>query len=119
MNLYVFITYSVADVGGGQMYIKSKAEYLKSKGWDIFVYSTTAGNFLIDDFSQYESGVMKELLLPAYYYTLFKRKQLLKRMLRCCDICSYKQCVIESHSSSLSTWGELLAEQTRVKHLIF
>ena len=119
MNLYVFITYSVADVGGGQMYIKSKAEYLKSKGWDIFVYSTTAGNFLIDDFSQYESGVMKELLLPAYYYTLFKRKHLLKRMLMCCDICSYKQCVIESHSSSLSTWGELLAEQTRAKHLIF
>ena len=36
MNLYVFITYSVADVGGGQMYIKSKAEYLKSKGWGYF-----------------------------------------------------------------------------------
>lgn len=47
---YIFFTDSIVNIGGGQLYVKAKMEYLHREGWTVYIYSHINGEILIREF---------------------------------------------------------------------
>ena len=64
MKKYIILFNTIAGMGGGQMYVRNKLVYMKSKGWDVYVVSWFSGEILIPEFKSYKELVFKEMTLP-------------------------------------------------------
>lgn len=115
---YIFLTHEIANIGGLQLYLRSKAEWLLEKGWDVRIIHSLEGRTLISDFNNYEHYYVPELFEPAYFYWKGKREKILKHLLSVVSG-SYQDIIIESHTAGHATWGELLAERLDAKNFIY
>lgn len=118
MKTYVFITYGIVNIGGAQLYTVSKSEFLKNHGWNPIVISAdNDGEVLLSELTSFKQNIISEILIPAHLYSSKKRSDIvlsLKKM-----IPQSEKIIIESNTSTLATWGELLAENTSAKHIVY
>lgn len=118
MKRYVFLTYTIKDVGGGQLYVATKSTFLKDNGWDVKIIYVSPGDLIIKDFLLFETMENHRLLEPACYYFANKRERILKQIVdfvgNDCD-----EVVIESHSDFMATWGEMMASELNARHLLY
>lgn len=118
MKKYIFFASCIKDMGGAQMYLRNKCLYLQTQGWDVSLVSAQKGKVYISELKKYD-WFIPEL---AFDYYLFSRK---RRELIVNEITSrfiqkeYDDIVIESTCISECTWGEVVAEKTRARHLCF
>lgn len=121
-NLYIFLTFAVCGIGGTQIYIRNKLNYLRKRGWKICVVTTEPGeSIIIPELEPYKSGIFNELTYNPYLFTSRQRNRILDRVteyIRRFGDTSGK-IVIESSYIGISPWGELLAERLSAKHFIF
>lgn len=116
-KVYIFFHRTITNVGGGEIYLRNKINYLKKQGFKIIVISTMYGKIFIDDLKEFESMIVPELCYSPFIYAEKKRQSLLKKI---SDIVNYNnQCFIESHSNPLCIWAELYAKQTNSRNFIF
>lgn len=113
---YVFLTYSTKNVGGAQLYVSAKSKYLVEKGWNVVIVYSQDGQILISDLNNYHTIYAPFIGLKSYSFFRLIRKRLTRKILR-----NIPQdcCLIESHASNFSSWGEILAEETKSKHIVF
>lgn len=119
MKLYVIISGSLAQIGGAQLHIKSKKEYLEKHGYHVIIFHSSIGKSVFDCLNEYENCNLKEFALPAFYFTKKCCNRILSYMQKITSNYKYENCIIESHSIALSTWGELFAKRIGAKHFIF
>lgn len=117
MNTYIILTDGIVDIGGGQLYVNSKVEFLESKGWRVFVFSKVTGKILIDGLKKYSNGVIRELGIYPMHLTRHRREKVLRIMAESCF--NDDNIIIESNSTTLSIWGEMLAYRVNGKHFLF
>lgn len=115
---YVFLTYSISNIGGSQIYVRNKTNFLESKGWLVEVFSYQTGDLIIKELSKYRNNIIKELEYGAFHYTKKDRNKLIKTIIRKSNLSNH-ELIIESNSIGLSTWGELLAKELNCKHFIY
>lgn len=115
---YIFLTHDIANIGGLQLYIRAKTEWLLERGWDVRIFHSIGGRILIEDFNNYEHYYVPELFEPAYFYWKRKRGKIQCGLL---DKISgnYQKIIFESHSVGHATWGEMLAERLNAKNFIY
>ena len=124
MKKYIFLTFDISWVGGGQCYVASKARYLESQGWDVYVIS--AGNSRktkkcpIDYLNRFIPYMQIELsvpphILPKALVDIELRK--LRKIIRSSD--GKNEIIIESHNDIMALWGELLAKQLLARHFFW
>lgn len=115
MKRYIFLTTSIRQIGGAQLYIARKIEFLNKLGWKADVFYYNSGNIKIPILKQFEKNCIDKLGLP---FSFFKKRQ--KDMIARCILGGEKDTIIiESHTINLSFWGEYLASKVEAKHLCY
>lgn len=113
---YIFLTHSIDNVAGAQLYISRKMEYLTSNGWGVDCYYHYQNEVMINNFAQYTENYIPELHLKLSWVSEKRKKEIVDRIInyRVSDLV-----VIESHTISTSVWGEYFAEKLRAKHICY
>lgn len=112
---YLILTHGIDSIGGGQLYVASKINYLKSNGWEVNLFAYIDGKVILPTLKVYEQNIIYELIHHPLSYTASLRNAILDRLSAECD----ENTIIESNSIMLSLWGELLAEKLKCKHLFY
>lgn len=118
-KLYIILTDSIVKIGGAEIYVRNKCNYLKKEGWDVLVFSMQEGEMQIEDLKEYKSYIRKELQIPPFAYTPKKRKNLIDNIVLIIKGKYSRESILESNSLHLSLWGELIAQQLQAKHLLY
>ncbi len=116
MNKRYIILSTFFDMGGGQLYVRNKVDYLQKKGWHVDVYTGRSGKLLIPEMEKYKDNYYPELDDFPFYFSRKKREQIIN------DIIGQKkinETIIESSKAPYAVWGEMLAERVKAKHIFF
>ena len=118
-NLYIILTDSIVKVGGAEIYVRNKCNYLKGKNWNVLIFSMYEGEIRIEDLKEYKPYIRKEFQIFPFAYSFKHRKQLIDNVITLSSAYNPHKIVLESNSLRLSLWGELIAQQLHAKHLLF
>lgn len=118
-KLYIFMASSITQIGGAEIYVRNKCNYLKKKGWDVLVFSYCKGEILIEDLKEYESYILPDLRFVPFLFSHKRRMRNIERILSAIGKQQFNEIIIESNSMFISLWGELVAMQLQAKHFFF
>lgn len=121
MKLYIFLTFDIQDIGGGQCYVANKAEYLEKTGWKVLVFSNSyrrKGGCPIDYLNQYLNLKLLELSYPAHLLPNVIVCYAITKLIKRIGEAKYDEIIIESHDDKLAIWGELLAIKLSSRHFV-
>ena len=119
--MYIFLTYAMYGLSGAPSYVSNKVKWLKERGEDAVVFDHYGGlnmrkQIELDNLLPYKENRMLELFFPPSYFTRRQKERILDKL--CQTIGEADDYVVESSSSRLALWGELLAERLHAKHLL-
>lgn len=114
---YIFLTPTICNIGGAQLYIRNKLLFLKKEGWNVNVISAEVGNVPIMELREYDMRC-PEIIYKFFLYTKTDRNKTLDVLISMVDS---KDCkiIIESNSIAISTWGEVLSKRINAKHIVY
>lgn len=121
-KVYIFMTENIHPIGGMQLLTSGKAKVLERQGWEVIIFfpAFARGHCAIEELDKYDTGGMLELSLPPYKWPRTTRKKVIRKMCGLIGAVSAEDTIIiESHVDRLCQWGELLAAEIHVKHMIF
>lgn len=104
-------------MGGAQMYVRNKILFLRSQGWDTDVLFYNEGEICIPELREYKQSRVPDLIKDIKVLSKRKVRNIVDSISE--KYSNYDEIVIESNTYHLSFWGELLAEKTNGKHVIF
>ena len=122
-KIYIFVTYNILEIGGTQMYIAGKANYLQKRGWKVYVFFTGSrkGKAGVPFLTQYlqTGGGMEFFTTPPYKLKNYEQEFCLNEMLQRLNLVSGEEydIIIESHDDKFSYWAELLAARIGARHI--
>lgn len=123
MKLYIIFG-SIVGIGGWQIYIDGKAQYLKSKGWDVVVFSDKR-SWLCDavelsGLKEFDKYRLIELFYTPLHMTKKQQYKLIDKMISSIeDIENYEEIWIESTSIYNALWAEVLAKRLQARHISY
>jgi len=118
MKSYIFLTPNITKIGGAQMYLKYKSEWLLNKGYVVKIISSKKGSCIINGLERYEDYIIEGLSFPPHSFYNKKVKSIKKELLKIIGDRT-DEMIIESTSIAVSVWGELLAKYYNAKHLVY
>lgn len=115
-KLYIMLSNGIVGMGGGQMYTKNKAVYMKSLGYDVQIYSGHQGIVLIKDLMEYQKYIDPIFLSSPLVY----KKSTVNRITQGVKdkASNYKEIIIESGIAHMALWGEIFAKELNCKHMV-
>lgn len=113
MKKYIFLTNTIDSIGGSQLYISRKVNYLKMHNWDVEVYYTDYGEVLIENLKPFVTNHLQVLCVPIDCVSRKEREKLLNHFT------PNEITIIETHLVHLSVWGEYIAKHIGGKHLAY
>lgn len=117
-KVYVIFSASITALGGGQIYIRAKVNYLKRMGYIPIVFSYYYGKCYIDDLKEFESNIISELHFPVSAYSPKKRTQIIEKIISHFPS-QIDSMIIESHELETATWAELIAQNFNARHIVY
>lgn len=118
MKKYVILTPQVGNMGGGQMFVCNKAEYMANLGWDVTICYFTESPVLIKKMLDFKRIYVPKFSWGIQYYTPSQVKDTINHIAAQISSDLQDEIVIESHLCYLALWAELLAEQLHAKHIV-
>lgn len=118
-RIYIIFTGTITRMGGAQMYVNNKVNYLKKDGWYVSVFSGLTGPVLIDGLKEYEKTIKPEFSTFPFLFRKTLQDKYLGEVIQHAQIEQDDYVVIESNSVHSAFWGELLAKKIRGKHFLF
>lgn len=114
---YIFLVYTIFNIGGAELYLRNKKRYVKSIGYEpIIIYCYNKGDIIISDFGN-DCYYVSDILYPPCCFSTKKQRQIIYSLL---DVINGDQsAIIETHWPKISLWGEMLAEKLQCKHLLY
>lgn len=118
MKKYIFLIPQIGGIGGGQLYLKNKIQYLRCKGWIVdYVYSYDA-NVIVPEL---RCGGIKNTFLSYSSYLFSSDKMMrivddISSKIQQPDVDTY---YIESTCMQQSLWGEMIAKKIGGKHFVY
>lgn len=113
MKKYIFLTNTIGFVGGSQLYISRKVEYLRKQNWDVEVFYETDEGAMIENLKPFLQNHLQILSVP-FELVSRKQKEKILELFTPCDCC-----IIESHLIGYSVWGEYVAKHIGAKHIVY
>lgn len=118
MKKYIFLTSSIGRIGGAQMFISNKYEYLKRRGWHVDVFFFNEYDVIrIENLKVFSQNYLPELRYPVQSYT---NKQIEHVLSIICQKTgnAADETVVETQLISLAFWGELVAQRLNGIHIL-
>ena len=117
---YIIFTGTITRVGGAQIYVKNKVNYMKSLGWDVYVFSDLDGPVLINGLSEFKNAIIPELNYYPNYFSNKECKNIISNILSLIDMKNDdNNVVIESNTGVISLWAEIVASKLNAAHFAF
>lgn len=115
-KLYIMLSNGIVGMGGGQMYTRNKANYMKSLGFDVQIYSGHSGDIIIGDLKIFAKYINPVFLSSPLVY----RKKTVNKIIQWIadNGKGYSEIVIESGIAHMALWGEIIAKELQCKHMI-
>lgn len=120
MKKYVFLTSSIGNMGGAQMFLSNKVEYLRKHGWEVEAFFFNSFTEIkIPNLKRFENNCIPELMYKVQSYSSSQREVILDRICSClkkngrCEMI-----VVESLLTHLAFWAELIAERVNGIHVV-
>ena len=118
---YIIVTPTIDNMGGAQMYVRNKLLFLESLGWRVQIITAEANkNILIPELLPYKDNHWGELRFNSYEQSRSRVKKVVSEILislgRLTDESSI---IVESTCMEEATWGEIIAQKLRAKHLFY
>lgn len=117
MKQYIFITSSVGNVGGAQMYLANKAGYLEKFGWQTLALSISDYPIYINYPDSFKWEIIHEFNYPIKSFNKSRRNKIINKIISKID--RNAEIVIECNTYKSSFWGELIAEKVNGKSVVF
>lgn len=117
MKKYIFITFSIVEVGGSQIYVDKKRAALESDGWEVYVLSANQGHVIIDGLRADEKYIDFRYGAPPVSFSKKTRHKIVDDLIDA--IGKTDEIIVESHSDILGMWGEIIAEKLNAIHLLY
>ncbi|OJV87457.1 MAG: hypothetical protein BGO34_10275 [Bacteroidia bacterium 44-10] len=105
-------------MGGQQLYITSKAKWLKNNGYRVNIIASAKGEIYINDLKQYKDNIIEELTVIPYWFNRRKRNSIIEKVTKIIGRVD-DDIIIESSNQPISVWGEIIAKRLNAKHLFF
>ena len=119
MKKYIFMTHSIVKVGGAEIYLRNKCNYLKEKGWQVYIFSYDRGKVLISDLQEFEPCIIRKLSFSPIAFSWRERQRVLDKLSQMVAVHGDDEIVVESNNFLITLWAELLAERLGARHLVY
>ena len=122
---YIFLTFPIYIMGGGQNYVRSKLKYLINDGWKVYIFFRENHLYtecLFEELKDYvKGGIEYWHAVPDKIYGTIGYYTILFKMLKHIGYQKDTQCqyFIESNDETFTVWGEILAQIVSGKHIYF
>lgn len=118
MKKYIFLTPNITKVGGAQIYLKTKSDWLTNNGYNVKIISAKKGLININGLEKYDNLIIEKISFYPYYY--FKRtfNRILIQILNLIGE-KNEEIIIESTSLQIAIWGEIVSKIIGAKHLVY
>ena len=115
---YVIFTGTIAGMGGAQLYVSNKANYLQSRGWKVRIFSDRDAPILIPALEAHRDGIFPEL---HCWPQLLRRRDVERTLERLLGYIGSDpgEILVESNTPHMSIWAELTAQKRNAKHFLF
>ena len=115
---YVIFTGTIAGMGGAQLYVSNKANYLQSRGWKVRIVSDRDAPILIPALEAHRDGISPEL---HCWPQLLRRRDVERTLERLLGYIGSDpgEILVESNTPHMSIWAELTAQKRNAKHFLF
>lgn len=118
--IYIFLTPTILNVGGAQMYIRNKVLFLKERGYCVYVFSAAKGiEVIFPELKEFNRYFIPELRYNCSEYPRKKVERICNKIQRECGLDGEKEIIVESTCLEESTWGEFLSMQVGAKHIVY
>ncbi len=120
MAKYLILTYEISCLGGGQLYVQRRAEYLVKQGIDvrIVVFYHDSSYFPLEmKFEGIPYYIIPEMGMTTSMLTASKVDKIVDGLLN--KIGESDDISIESHTLTTIEWGELIAFKCKGRHLAY
>lgn len=114
---FIFFAPTIANVGGGQLYIAAKSQWLEEEGWEVRVIYLAQGEVVLPGLKKYSEGWSEYLQFRFISYTSQERKEAAEWMLGSLPL--PERVIIESYSYETALWGEYMASLCHGKHICY
>lgn len=114
MRKHIFLCAGYMGNGGGQLYIQKKREYLEAKGQEVYFLSINMDNPIGDN-----AFTIKCFNVHPTFLFDHQVEKTIADVLKRIDYQNDDDITVESLSLILSMWGEIIAERTKGKNVIF
>lgn len=112
MKKFIILSFSVAGMGGGQMYQYNKASYMRKNGYEVYIVYAIPGEIVIEDIKVVSHiFCVEEINISPLVLTKQQTESVLTHICNCIGEMN-NDCIIESCNKVTSLWGELLASRT-------
>lgn len=119
-NTYIFVTNTLYDIGGAQLYLNNKCQYLLNNNYNVYILTSEHGsNILFDVLKNNKKHIYEELRYPPFYFSEYRQNKLVKDILKGMDYRSSSKIYIESCFLKSSYWGEMIASELKAKHIVY
>lgn len=112
------MTSNLHVVGGQQLYVISKAKWLKNNGYRVNIIAAAKGEIYINDLMQYKDNIIEELSIIPHWFNRRKRNNIIEKVIKIIGRVD-DDIIIESSNQTISVWGEIIAKRLDAKHLFF
>lgn len=122
---YIFLTFPIYIMGGGQNYVRSKLKYLINDGWKVYIIFRENHLYtecIFEELKDYvKGGIECWYTVPDKIYGTIGYYTILFKMLKHIGYQKNTQCqyFIESNDETFTVWGEILAKIVSGKHIYF
>lgn len=114
---YIFLVNEIGNVGGGQLYVASKAQWLESEGWDVDIYYFDRSEIMIPYMKKHEGNYIRNFEFRFFSLSDKELEETTRHIIG--DSTSEDRVVIESFSQIMAVWGEHIASKIGAKHLFY
>lgn len=120
MSKYIFLSFNIHMLGGGQTYLNTKTEYLNNNGYEVFVFSK--GLKFTDvpykNLKKYNMCSFYDFNYPPMMVKKSRVSKILKKIKRIVKPTG-SEIIIESCDDVTALWGEIIAKNLNCKHFCF
>ena len=112
MKKFIIFSYTIARMGGGQMYQYNKLKYMKKHGYDTYVFYAIPGEVIINDIQNVaHCECIEQLNVHPCVVTRKEVDYVRNRIIDVVGRSNEGDYIIETCNKPTSMWGEIIARE--------
>lgn len=123
MKKYVFLTCGVFGVGGGQLYIANKTDYLTKRGYEVHTVSSSVfsigGVLVYQKLNLAKNHILTDLRYAPDVYSRKRQDANIEKLIASLELGEADEVILESNYLDGAIWGERAAARIGAKHVVF